>query len=409
MKILAVFGRHAYGDPARGESYEHANILPDLRDIAGADEVALFDCWDRSAYASYAEMNRALVASVAAFEPDVIFLVLMGYEIWTETLDLVAAQSPAALIHWGTDDSWKYAQFTRFIAPHVHLHVTTDAAALEQSQRDGLANVALSQWAACGAKLASPLPAEACMHDVTFIGAAYGNRPAWVAALSQRGVGVTCYGKGWDTGVVSSVDMARIYRHSRISLNFADSGLQMTGGKIQRSRQIKARTFEVPGAGGFLLTEPAEGLGEYFDIGREMVTYADADDLAAKVRHYLAQPGERDAMARLAHARVAAEHTYRARLPGLIGRAREHAAARQPARAWRLDPAVLAPAVARHGRGAVLRAAGAGLTRIATLGLGADRGPRAARRLVHEASWRVAGARTYSAAGLPGRMFYDAP
>ena len=31
MKILCVFGRYAYGDPKRGEGYEHANFIPALQ------------------------------------------------------------------------------------------------------------------------------------------------------------------------------------------------------------------------------------------------------------------------------------------------------------------------------------------------------------------------------------------
>jgi spore maturation protein CgeB len=42
----------------------------------------------------------------------------------------------------------------------------------------------------------------------------------------------------------------------------------------------------------------------------------------------------------------------------------------------------------------------------ASLALGRRRGPRAARRLLFELSWRFAGSKTYGAAGLPGRLFY---
>lgn len=38
---------------------------------------------------------------------------------------------------------------------------------------------------------------------------------------------------------------------------------------------------------------------------------------------------------------------------------------------------------------------------------GPVRGSRAARRLVFELSWRLNGTNTYSAAGIPGRMFYE--
>ena len=407
MKILAVFGRDAYGTAARGESYEHANILPDLHGMAGEHgDVRLFDCWDRSAFADFAELNQTFVQTIAAYQPDVIFLVLMGYEIWTESLDLIRANCPATLIHWGTDDSWKYTQFTRFIAPHVDLHITTDQSAFERGTRDGITCMARSQWAACSAKLAPPLASSECHYDVSFVGAAYGNRPAWVQALADRGITVDTFGKGWNAGVVTAEDISRIYRQSRVSLNFSDSQYQLTGGSIQRSRQIKARTFEVPGAGGFLLTEPADTLGDYFKLGEEMETYANADELVAKIMHYLTHTDERDAMANRAHASVVAQHTYRARIPALFDIARQHRDHHRSSQTWQLDPAGLSIAVERHACGPVLHGTGKALTWLATLPLGRDRGTRAARRLVHELSWRVAGAKTYSAAGLPGRLFY---
>ena len=48
------------------------------------------------------------------------------------------------------------------------------------------------------------------------------------------------------------VKIPEIMRQSVISLNFSNS---------RQGRQIKARTFEVPGAGGFLMTETAPGFG----------------------------------------------------------------------------------------------------------------------------------------------------
>jgi len=261
MKILCVFGRHAYGKPSRGEGYEHANFLPALRALG--HQVELFDSFDRTAYADFAELNLRLVDRVVAFRPDVVFCVLMHYEVWFETLDLIRARTPALIIHWGTDDSWKFHQFSRFVAPHVDVHVTTDAAAAVAAVRLGLTNVVGSQWAASSARLAEPIAAAECSYDVSFVGAAYGNRRSLISALARRGVAVACFGHGWQHGAVTSSDVDRIYRNSRLSLNFADSGLQLSGGRIMRSRQIKARTFEVPGAGGMLLTEGADRLDSY--------------------------------------------------------------------------------------------------------------------------------------------------
>ncbi len=406
MKILAVFGQSSYGDPTHGEGYEAANILPDLHAIAGQDEVRLFDSWDRSQYTGFAALNKALVAEVAKFQPDIVFLVLMTHEIWTDTLDVIRANSPAVIVNWGTDDSWKYKQMSRFIARHVDLHITTHAPALDQAKRDGLTNVAVSQWAACGTKLTHPIQFADCCYDVSFLGAKYGNRPAWIAELAKRGIKVDCFGRGWDGGVVTADDIGQIFQRSRISLNFSDSGLQLIDGRITRSRQIKARTFEVPGAGGVLLTEPADGLDQYFDLKSEIGTFSSADELAGKIHHLLSNPAERDAMAARSHDRVVRDHTYQARVPKLLERARLSAKSSRSEQRWRLDANQLNLAINRHAGSIAVETVASALAGPSRLIFGPNKGPRAARRFVHELSWRIAGTHTYSASGWPGRMFY---
>src|SRR5205807_8777796 len=94
-------------------------------------------------------------------------------------------------------------------------------------------------------------------------------------------------------------------RSSVISLNFANS---------RGDKQIKARTFEVPGAGGFLLTEDAPGLERFYRIGEEIDSFADVDELEAKIRYYLADPRRRDAVAVRGFERTRDEHTYDSRM-----------------------------------------------------------------------------------------------
>ena len=44
-------------------------------------------------------------------------------------------------------------------------------------------------------------------------------------------------------------------------------------GEIGPLKQIKGRNFEIPGCGGFLLTDYVPGLERYFQIGEEIVCY----------------------------------------------------------------------------------------------------------------------------------------
>ncbi|HYB49686.1 MAG TPA: glycosyltransferase [Burkholderiaceae bacterium] len=408
MKILCVFGRHNYGQPSRGTGYEYANFIPALEALG--HEVVFFESFDRAAWSDFPTLNRALLELALREQPEVALFVLMGYEVWAETLDLLRAPGGPALMNWSTDDSWKYEQFSRLVAPHFDLYVTTAQSALAKARRDGLEHVVLSQWAANGQALAEPLPSDRCEFDVSFVGSAYGSRPRWIQGLRTRGIEVECFGHGWPRGPVAAHDVPRIYRHSRISLNFSDApALLRTGTGAQRSRQIKARVFEVPGAGGFLLTQAVLGLEEYYRAGEEIAVFEDLGELESKIRRYLGDGKQRDALARRGFARTREEHTYERRFLPLLNAALE----RRPWRAattasgqFEVDWLRFEHAVASHAVGPALRLARRALVAPLRAFWGPVRGPRAARRLLFELSWRIAGERTYSAAGLPGRLFY---
>ncbi|MGV2480248.1 UNVERIFIED_CONTAM: hypothetical protein IGO34_25950, partial [Salmonella enterica subsp. enterica serovar Weltevreden] len=110
-------------------------------------EVTHFESWNRDAHTDFAALNLALLDQVDSLRPDLVFCVLMAYEVWTETLHAIRGAG-IPVLNWGTDDSWKYAQFARFVAPEVDLWVTTSHEARDRAGREGLTNVVLSQWAA---------------------------------------------------------------------------------------------------------------------------------------------------------------------------------------------------------------------------------------------------------------------
>lgn len=199
----------------------------------------------------------------------------------------------------------------------------------------------------------------------------------------------------------------------------------MDGLRLSRSRQIKARIFEVPGCGGFLVTQTADGLERYYTPGREIETFDDLDDLARKIGHYLDHPEDRDRIALAGNARTRAEHTYEARFSQLLDaalalrsrRASVTSAGSPPAsdaaepsaptrkdwtRAWEKFGML----ESRHKTNLTLRLLRALLVIPCRLVWGRQRGPRAARRILFELSWRLCGSAVYTAAGWPGRIFY---
>lgn len=403
MKVLCVFGQYNYGNPERGLSYEYANFMPALRNMG--HEVLFFDSWGKSLYEDFSDLNRQLLHKVTEDKPDIIFCVLMGYEIWLEIFELIRCGSNAAIINWATDDSWKYDQFSRFVSPVFDAYATTYVSAMEKAEADGFDNFILTQWAANSEVMAEPLSADECQYDVTFIGSAYGNRKQWIGALKEHGIKVSCFGYGWPAGPVDAEEIPRIIRSSKICLNLADSGLVLEGGLPARSRQIKARVFEVPGAGGLLMTEPADQMEDYFDPDGEIVLFNGIENMFEKIGHLLANPDERDAIAKAGFLKTRQEHSYEERFRPLLEYAIRRRQARVKAEA-EIDFTHFDGIAESHRFGLLLRILRSMLLFPCILIWGKQRGPRAARRFMFELSWRISGCKTYSATGWPGRLFY---
>lgn len=401
MKILCVLGEYNYGDKSRGNGYEYVNFLPALKRLG--HEVIFFESFSRDNYTDFKDLNRKLLEKVQNENPDIILTVLLMYEVWLETLELIRSGSKAILINWSTDDSWKYEQFSKFIAKHFHIYATTYPEAVAKSRRDGHQNFILTQWAANSESLATPTPAKNCKYKVTFVGSSYGNRPKWAKALRERGVEIECFGHGWPNGSVTTEQMRTILAESIIGLNFGDSGWVMKGFIPTKSRQIKARVFELAGAGGCLLTEPAEHLEEFYSPHKEIVLFDGIDDLVTKINYYLTHPNERDQIAIKGNQRTQNEHTYDKRFESILSLA---LTINQENTTTHIDFKKFGEIEKSHSLTPSLKFFKKVYLAPFLLFFGKKRGPRAARRFLFEISWRIMGQKTYSVKGLPGRLFY---
>jgi spore maturation protein CgeB len=392
VKILCVFGKHQYGRPALGIGIEYAAFKSALRRLG--HEVVHFESWNRSIYRDYAELNQNLLECATGERPDVLLAVQRDCEIWTETLDEIRERG-ITTISWTTDDSWKYREVSRFIGHHYDLITTTYDYAVPQYHRDGIQHVFLTQWAANVESLQPPRRATECRYDISFVGAAYGARREMIAALKARGVAVECFGDGWPGGPVSAEEIPHIMNNSRVSLNFSDAFKQ------KARRQIKARTFEVPGAGGLLLTEYARGLENFYKLGVEILSYKSIDEMEAQIRCLHANPSQRDSIALAGYLRTKSDHTYDLRLSQILD------AALDPGRRREHPPAsgAFADALKRYRGRFALKPLGQLMTSACSPIWGAERGQRAARRALFELSWRMLGKKTFAAEGLPGRLF----
>jgi spore maturation protein CgeB len=82
---------------------------------------------------------------------------------------------------------------------------------------------------------------------------------------------------------------------------------------------VTARVYEVPAAGGFVLTNASLQLSRLFRIDEEIVCYSGIEELREKAAYYLSHPKERSRIAENGRARVVREHTFRLRLETMMG------------------------------------------------------------------------------------------
>lgn len=202
--------------------------------------------------------------------------------------------------------------------------------------------------------------------DVTFVGQAYGERPGYIRHLLDCGIDVRVWGYGWNGfvpdgpavaipltqrvsraarklftadgrqlllknlrgaagidrrvtlppdivgGPLNDEEMVKLFSRSKINLGFSSCGETHVSG--ERIVQVRLRDFEVPMSAGFYMVEYLEELEEFFSIGKEIVCYTGPEDLADKIRYYLAHDGERERIRRAGHERCLRDHSWQKRL-----------------------------------------------------------------------------------------------
>lgn len=118
----------------------------------------------------------------------------------------------------------------------------------------------------------------------------------------------------WHEEISYYDELPHFYPHSEI--NFNCTSQQMKGA-------VNQRIFDVPAAGAFVLTDWREQMGNLFEPGQEVISYADPEEIPELVEFYLKNPAARQKIALAARKRILAEHTYEHRLLKLIDQMRK--------------------------------------------------------------------------------------
>ena len=140
--------------------------------------------------------------------------------------------------------------------------------------------------------------------------------------------------------------------------------------------------------------------------GEEIVTFGSIPELAEKIKYYLGHPQDRDAIARAGYARTRRDHTYDIRMKEVLEFAIQ-AQLDYMKTTLKVPVPSFEEVSERYRPSLPLKILRAILVAPCVAIWGSRRGRRAARRILFEASWRLFGAKTFSAAGWPGILFYS--
>lgn len=344
MKILYAALQYDRMDPARGTSFEHNNFYKAL--TAYPDAEIVYVPYDEIVAVGRQEYNRRLVERVKKEKPDIFFAVMYTDELMPEALSEIKKHTKS--VAWMCDDHWRFDNYSRYWPPYFSQVVTTYSKAVTKYEGLGFMNVIHSQWAADTGTY-RPM-AEAKDIDVSFFGTWNKERGRIVRFLRESGVHVLVGGGGWPEGRTLQEEMIRGISRSKINLGlnppssyfgikplarlfFRRSGSHIVPdfwhffGNIRewgqkRIPQIKARMFEIPACGTLMVTQPADNFSDYYEFGKEIVTYVDDADLLEKIRYYLAHDAEREAVAKAGYERTVRNHTYEARFNEIFTRTR---------------------------------------------------------------------------------------
>lgn len=276
--------------------------------------------------------NRAFFENALAFRPEIL-VVLKGTLIFPETLAALREKlRSAAFLNFNYDDFFSRSPGNVFPGLERVLPLY-DAFFPSKS-----ANV--PELLSRGARAVHYLPIgyDPCLHhpvvptleerarfgtEVVFAGTFTPEREKYLRELN--GVSLGIWGGHWDrrrvsrglrgavrNGILCDTDLSRLFGSGKIALNFF---------RPENRDTHNQRTFEIPAAGAFMLSERSSELGDFFREDREFAGFSSPGELAEKIRYYLQAGQERSRVAAAGLLRLrAGRHTITDRVREALSR-----------------------------------------------------------------------------------------
>ena len=260
-------------------------------------------------------MNRDLLKLFDREKPELILYLAAGEEVYKSTI-MKMNTAGSLTLGWFFDDGINFDIYSKWWTDVLSYYVTHDRGSYIKCKNYKIDAILIPIFT--NPRYYHPYPCSK-KYDISFVGEAYRHRKIFFQTLANVGLLVNKYGKGWKKGWLSIGDVVKVYNETKININLSRAYVPdyMPGSK-DIVKQIKGKLIEIAMCGGFILTDDAPYLKDYFEPGKEVVCFNDLEDAKRKIEYYLSHEQEREEIAQAGYEKARRYYSSDIVLPALF-------------------------------------------------------------------------------------------
>ncbi|TCV84284.1 CgeB family protein [Sulfurirhabdus autotrophica] len=253
-------------------------------------------------------INDQLINVIKQQKPD-LFLCVKGVQLFPETIQQINALGVTTIGYW-IDDPLDHKR-SIINAPFYHYYFTNDASSVALYKTEGVTRIQHLPSAA-DTHTFYPLPHSTSLADIIFVGTHSPYRESIVQQLQDFDLRV--YGPGWHKAQLRKSCVYpeafgkktnEIFNQTKINLNIHNW--------FGQGSAMNLRLFEVPAAGGFLLTDWVAEIDDAYTEDKHIACWRNVEELRTKINYFLAHEEERQLIAKQGNQYFLQHHSYIAR------------------------------------------------------------------------------------------------
>lgn len=165
--------------------------------------------------------------------------------------------------------------------------------------------------------------------DCVFVGSHSSGKEDLMASLSNGlpELSIKVWGSRWEKRSSTAFSSNCVFNEAifgdyySLAIQSSKISLGLLHEKVENASNgdlITARTFEIPGMGGFMLHQRTTEIHHYFEENKEIACFESKQELVDKVKYFLKHDKERESIAENGRQRAWKDHTYLVRAKQLL-------------------------------------------------------------------------------------------